>query len=104
MIELSKKAKIIYGALDMLQAKSPESAVTSFALSDFISEDEDLQNHDYVKDIDENDFVNIIMELNIHSIAGILNGLYAKHIIEKTDPMPMKINGESKNLRKYYLK
>jgi len=103
MIEMSNKAKIVYGALDMLQAKDKQSAVTSFALSDFISENEDLQNHQYVKDINEQDFVDMIMEMNIKSIAGILNGLYKNHIIDKTEPISMKINGVNKSLRKYFL-
>jgi len=103
MIEMSKKAKIVYGALDMLQARSIENAVTSFALADFIGENEDLQNHEYVKDIEEEDFVNMIMEMNIKSIAGILNGLYKNGIINKTEPMSMKVNGANKILRKYFL-
>ena len=53
MDELSNKSKVVYAAFDMLNAKSADNKTTSYALLDFISENEELQDHELLKDIEE---------------------------------------------------
>ena len=77
MEDLSMKAKIVYAALDSLGARSEETKVTSYAVQDYIEENEELQEHELLKDIPEQDFVDIIS---------------------------MKINGQRHNLRGYFIK
>lgn len=101
---LSDKAKVVYSAFDMLGAKGEENKVTSYALLDFISENEELQDHENLKDISETDFVDIIMDLNIKSINTIIASLCRKDIVMKTEPVSMKVDGQRRNLRQYFLK
>lgn len=104
MEDLSVKAKIIYAALDKLNAKGEENKVTSYALLDFISEDDDLIDHPLLKDVNEQDFMNIIMDLNIKSINALIVSMCRKGIVEKTEPVSMKIDGQRRNLRQYFIK
>ena len=62
--DISNKAKIVYAAMDSLGAKGEDKKVTSYAIQDFIEENEDLQDHELLKDIEEQDFIDIIMELS----------------------------------------
>lgn len=100
---LSNKAKVVYAAFHMLEADK-EHKTTSYELLDFISENEDLQDHEMLKDISETDFVDIIMELNIKSVNTLIASLCRKGLVEKTDPVSMKIDGQRRNLRQYFLK
>ena len=86
MESLSKKAKVVYAAFEMLNAKGLENKVNAYTILDFISENEDLQDHDLIKDMDEQDFVDIIMDLNIKSVNTIIASLCRKGIVEKTEP------------------
>ena len=104
MDELSNKAKIIYATLDMLEAKNINNKVTSYAILDFISENEDLQEHKLLKDISETEFIDIIMDLNIKSVNTIIASLCHKGLVEKTEPMSLKVDGEKRNLRGYFIK
>ena len=104
MESLSKKAKVVYAAFEMLNAKGLENKVNAYTILDFISENEDLQDHDLIKDIDEQDFVDIIMDLNIKSVNTIIASLCRKGIVEKTEPTSIKIDGQRRNLRQYFLK
>lgn len=104
MESLSKKAKVVYAAFEMLNAKGLENKVNAYTILDFISENEDLQDHDLIKDMDEQDFVDIIMDLNIKSVNTIIASLCRKDIVEKTEPTSIKIDGQRRNLRQYFLK
>lgn len=104
MESLSKKAKVVYAAFEMLNAKGLENKVNAYTILDFISENEDLQDHDLIKDMDEQDFVDIIMDLNIKSVNTIIASLCRKGIVEKTEPTSIKIDGQRRNLRQYFLK
>ena len=85
MESLSKKAKVVYAAFEMLNAKGLENKVNAYTILDFISENEDLQEHALIKDMDEQDFVDIIMDLNIKSVNTIIASLCRKDIVEKTE-------------------
>lgn len=104
MESLSKKAKVVYAAFEMLNAKGLENKVNAYTILDFISENEDLQEHALIKDMDEQDFVDIIMDLNIKSVNTIIASLCRKGIVEKTEPISIKIDGQRRNLRQYFLK
>jgi hypothetical protein len=104
MESLSKKAKVVYAAFEMLNAKGLENKVNAYTILDFISENEELQDHDLIKDMDEQDFVDIIMDLNIKSVNTIIASLCRKGIVEKTEPTSIKIDGQRRNLRQYFLK
>ena len=101
MESLSKKAKVVYAAFEMLNAKGLENKVNAYTILDFISENEDLQDHDLIKDMDEQDFVDIIMDLNIKSVNTIIASLCRKGIVEKTEPTSIKIDGQRRNIRQY---
>jgi hypothetical protein len=104
MEDLSNKAKIVYASLDMLGAKGKENRVTSYGILDFISENEDLANHDLLKDIDEQTFVDIIMEINLKSVNTLIASLCRKGLVEKTEPSSIVVDGERRSLRQYFLK
>jgi len=104
MDNLSNKAKIVLATVDMMKAIDTNSAVTSYAILDYISENEELADHPFLKDIPEVDFVDIIMEMNIKSVANLLSVLVNKGYLEKTNPISMKVNGEYKSLRLFYKK
>ncbi len=104
MEELSNKSKVVYAAFEMLNAKNAENKITSYALLDFISENEELQDHELLKDIEEQEFVDIIMDLNIKSINTIIASLCRKDLAVKTEPTSIKVDGQRRNLRQYYLK
>lgn len=104
MESLSKKAKVVYAAFEMLNAKGLENKVNAYTILDFISENEDLQEHELLKDVNETDFVDIIMELNIKSVNTIIASLCRKGLVEKTEPTSMTIDGQRRNLRQYFIK
>lgn len=101
---LSIKAKIVYATLDSLGAKNEENKVTSYAIQDYIEENEELQEHELLKDIPEQDFIDIIMELSLKSINTLIASMCRQGIISKTEPTSMKINGQRHNLRGYFIK
>ena len=104
MDNLSDKAKIVYEALNMLGAKGIENAVTSYTILDFISENEELQEQESLNDIEETDFVDIIMELNIKSVNTIIASLCHKNLVIKTEPQSIVVDGQRHNLRQYFIK
>ena len=71
MNELSNKAKVVYSAMKMLNANQ-DNKITSYTIMDFIEENEELQEYELLKDISEEDFVEIIMELNIKSVNTLI--------------------------------
>ena len=103
MNELSDKAKVVYSAMKMLNANQ-DNKITSYTIMDFIEENEELQEYELLKDITEEDFVEIIMELNIKSVNTLIASMCRKGLIEKTEPESIRINGEKHILRKYFLK
>ena len=101
---LSNKAKVIYAALEKLNAYSESCEITSYKLLDYISEDEELNEHPLLKDISEEEFVEIIMDLNLKSINTLIASMCRKDLVIKSDPHSIKIDGERHNLRYYFLK
>lgn len=104
MDNLSDKAKIVYATFLKLEAIGEENKVTSYAILDYIEENEELQEDELLKDISEEDFVNIILDFNIKSINTLIASMCRKDIIVKTEPKSMKIDGQRHNLREYYIK
>lgn len=103
MEELSDKAKIIYATFLSLGAIGEENKTTSYNILSYIEENEELQEHELLKDIKEEDFVNIILDLNIKSINTLIASMCRKGLIGKTEPTTLKIDGVRHNLRNYFL-
>ena len=87
-----------------LGAVGEENKVTSYAILDYIEENEELQEDEMLKDISEEDFVNIILDFNIKSINTLIASMCRKDIIVKTEPKSIKIDGQRHNLREYFIK
>lgn len=105
MDNLSDKAKIIYAAMDNLGARGKENKTNSYAILDYIVEEsETLQEHELCKDIKEEDFVDFTIGVNTKSINTIITSLAKKNIVIKTEPINIKIDGTTRNLRQYYIK
>lgn len=104
METLSDKAKVVYAAFEMMGARGKDNKVTSYAILDFISENEDLQDQELLKEISETDFVDIIMDMNIKSVNTLIASMCRKGLIEKTEPVSIKIDGVRRSLREYFLK
>ncbi len=104
MNDLSDKAKIIYITLQKLGAKDKETAATSYSILDYIVEEaEELQEEEVLKDIPEDEFVNITIDINIKSINTLITSLAKKGYVAKTAPSTINVEGTSRNLRRYYL-
>lgn len=104
MDNLSDKAKIVYATFKRLDAVGEQNKITAYTILDYIEENEELQEDNLLKDISEEDFVNIILDFNIKSINTIIASMCRKDIVGKTEPKSMKIDGQRHNLREYYLK
>ena len=104
MDNLSDKAKIVYATFLKLGAIGEENKITSYAVLDYIEENEELQEDEMLKDISEEDFVNIILDFNIKSRNTLIASMCRKDIIVKTEPKSIKIDGQRHNLREYYIK
>jgi len=104
MDTLSDKAKIVYAVFKALDAEGEKNAITSYTILDYIEENEDLQESELLKDIGEAEFVEIIMDMNIKSINTLVASMCRKDLIGKTEPVSMKVDGERRYLRKYFLK
>ena len=104
MDNLSDKAKIIYATFLKLGAIGEENKVTSYAVLNYIEENEELQEDELLKDISEEEFVDIILDFNIKSINTLIASMCRKDIIVKTEPKSIKIDGQRHNLREYYIK
>ena len=57
-----------------------------------------------LKEISEQDFVDIIMDMNIKSVNTLIASLCRKGIMEKTEPVSIKIDGVRRSLRQYFIK
>ena len=105
METLSNKAKIVYAAMEALGATNKENQVTAYTILDYIIEEgESLEENERLADIDNEEYVNITLEINIKAIATILTALAKKNIIIKTDPSTVTVDGERKQLRHYFIK
>lgn len=104
MDNLSIKAKIIYATMDQLGAYNRDNKVTSYTILDYIIEqNEELYEHPIFKNMPEEDFMDITIEINIKSVSAILTSLARKNIIIGTEPMNIKVNGTNRNLKQYYI-
>ena len=105
MDNMSNKAKVVYAALKEMGAISKDTKVTSYAILDYIVEEaETLEENELLKDIPEQEYFDITLEVNIKSINTIVTSLAKKNIVIKTEPSNITIDGTSRNLRQYYLK
>ena len=105
MDNMSNKAKVVYAALKEMGAISKDTKVTSYAILDYIVEEaETLEENELLKDIPEQEYLDITLEVNIKSINTIVTSLAKKNIVIKTEPSNITVDGTSRNLRQYYLK
>lgn len=105
MDNLSNKAKVIYAVLDKLEAYNNKSKITSYAILDYIIEEsEELTSHNLLKDIPEEELIDITLDANIKSINTIITSLAKKGLVVKTEPTSITVDGTSRNLRQYFLK
>lgn len=100
---ISNKARVIYAALDMLEAHSREQSVTAYTILDFLSEHEEVENHPILQHVSEIEFVDIIMEITIKGVSTILTSLSKKGYVNKGEPENVVVDGETRFLRKYFL-
>ena len=102
---MSNKAKVVYAALKEMGATSKDTKVTSYAILDYIVEEaETLEENELLKEIPEQEYLDITLEVNIKSINTIVTSLAKKNIVIKTEPSNITVDGTSRNLRQYYLK
>jgi hypothetical protein len=102
---MSNKAKVIYAAFKEMGAVSKESKVTSYAILDYIVEEaETLQENELLKDIPDQEYVDITLDVNIKSINAIVTSLAKKDLVVKTEPSTITVDGTSRSLRQYFLK
>lgn len=103
-MDISDKAKVVCAALDKLGAVNKDNKVTSYAILDYIIEEsEELQTHELLTDIPEDDYMTITLEVNLKSVTAILTSLARKNIIIKTEPTNITVDGTTRNLRQYFL-
>lgn len=104
MDNLSIKAKVVYATMDKLGAINKENKITSYTILDYIIEEsEELYKHPMLKEIPEEDFINLTLEINIKSISAILTSLARKNLIIGTEATTIKVDGTNRNLKRYYL-
>lgn len=104
MDNLSFKAKIVYATMEQLGAIDKESKITSYTILDYIIEEsEELYTHSLVKDIPEEEFMDITLEINVKSISAILTSLARKGFIVGTEPITIKVDGTNRNLKRYFI-
>ena len=102
---MSNKAKVVYVALKEMGAISKETKVTSYAILDYIVEEaETLEENELIKDIPEQEYMDITLDINIKSINTIVTALAKKDLVIKTEPSTITVDGTSRSLRQYYLK
>lgn len=102
---MSDKAKVVYAALKEMGAINEDNKVTSYAILDYIVEEaENLQDNELLKDIPEQDYLDITLEINIKSINAIVTSLAKKNLVEKTEPVILTVEGTNRTLRQYFLK
>jgi uncharacterized protein (UPF0276 family) len=105
MDNMSNKAKVIYAAFKEMGAVDKESKVTSYAILDYIVEEaETLQENELLKDIPDQEYVDITLDVNIKSINAIVTSLAKKDLVVKTEPSTITVDGTSRSLRQYFLK
>lgn len=104
-MDISDKAKVIYATLDKLGAVNAENKVTSYAILDYIIEEsETLQEHELLKDIPEDNYMNITLEITLKGINTIITALAKKDLVVKTEPTSITVDGTTRSLRQYFLK
>jgi hypothetical protein len=104
-MDISNKAKVIYATMEKLGAIDNENKITSYAILDYIIEEsEELQEHELLKDIPEDDYMNITLEITLKGINTIITSLAKKDLVIKTEPTSITVDGTTRSLRQYYLK
>jgi hypothetical protein len=104
-MDISNKAKVIYATMEKLGAVDNENKITSYAILDYIIEEsEELQEHELLKDIPEDDYMNITLEITLKGINTIITSLAKKDLVIKTEPTSITVDGTTRSLRQYYLK
>ena len=69
-----------------------------------MKEAEELQDNELLKDIPEDEYLNITLDINIKSINTIITSLAKKNLVVKTEPTNISVDGTTRSLRQYYLK
>lgn len=105
MTPLSDKAKIVYAALEKLDATNINNKVNAYTIMDYIIEEaETLQSHPWLQEINETDYVDFTIEVNVKRVCTLLTALAKHDLVIKTEPSTVKIDGTTRSLRYYYLK
>lgn len=104
-MDISNKAKVIYATMEKLGAIDNENKITSYAILDYIIEEsEELQEHELLKDIPEDEYTNITLEITLKGVNTIITSLAKKDLVIKTEPVGITVDGTTRSLRQYYLK
>jgi hypothetical protein len=104
-MDISDKAKVIYATMEKLGAVDNENKITSYAILDYIIEEsEELQEHELLKDIPEDEYTNITLEITLKGVNTLITSLAKKDLVVKTEPVSLTVDGTTRSLRQYYLK
>lgn len=104
-MDISNKAKVIYATMEKLGAVDNENKITSYAILDYIIEEsEELQEHELLKDIPEDEYTNITLEITLKGVNTLITSLAKKDLVVKTEPVSLTVDGTTRSLRQYYLK
>lgn len=105
IMDMSDKTKIVYAAMDKLGAINSDNKITSYAILDYIvEEEEELKTHELLQEMDEDDYIELTLSASIKGINASINSLARKDAVIKTEPRSIKIDGTTRSLREYYLK
>lgn len=104
METLSNKAKVIYAAMQELGAIDNENKVNAYSILDYIVEEsEELSKNVLLKDIEEQEYLDITLDISIKAINTIITSLAKKDLVFKTEPTSITVDGTTRNLRQYYI-
>ena len=103
MEALSSKAQIVLEALKQLEATSLDGKVNAYILEDYILNNEESLYNTLKDNINEEEWDEDMITFNIKSINAVINALNKKGYIGKTEPHSIKVEGERRSLREYYL-
>lgn len=100
MGDLSQKATIIVNILEQLDAKSNEKRTNIYAILDKL---ETVNLKDILPNEEDYELDCLRCEMTQKSVSTTLASLNRKGVVYKTGVTSVKVNGENKNIRCYYL-
>ena len=76
IMDMSDKTKIVYAAMDKLGAINSDNKITSYAILDYIvEEEEELKTHELLQEMDEDDYIELTLSASIKGINASINSL-----------------------------